>query len=102
MNMNYNKKNKKSKNLKKKNNLEEKSTITFLPIIEKPTDYEPDIFKACKEGKLTSVQWLLEKENEDKIKKIDSNNTPIHIASQNGHLSIVQYLIEKQNVDKDI
>ena len=31
--------------------------IDFQPIKEKPTDYESDIFKACEEGKLTSVQW---------------------------------------------
>ena len=79
--------------------------------IEKPTDYESDIFKACKEGKLTSVQWLFEKENEDKNKKADVNNyelgvfkgdTPIHIAVKNAYLPIVKYLIEKQDVDKDI
>ena len=67
-----------------------------------PKDFEPDIFKACEEGKLTSAKWLIEKENEDKNKKDDDENTPIHIVSQNGHLSIVQYFIEKQNVDKDI
>ena len=27
--------------------------------------FESYIFKACKEGKLTSVQWLIEKENVD-------------------------------------
>ena len=79
----------------------------FPPITEKPTDYEPDIFKACKEGKLTSIQWLIEKENEDKNKKVEEDedkieDTPIHIASKFGHLRIVQYLIEKQNVDIDI
>ena len=41
----------------------------FLPIKEKPKDYEKDIFKACEEGKLTSVQWLIEQENVDKYKK---------------------------------
>ena len=86
----------------------------FYPITEKPKDFEPNIFKACKEGKLTSVQWLIEKENIDKNKRVENeeyyeilrgdsvNNTPIHIASINGHLLIVQYLVEKQNVDSDI
>ena len=86
-------------------------TYEFPPITEKPEDYESDIFKACKEGKLASVQWLIEKEKEDKNKRVEQNNnildiykgyTPIHIASKNGYLSIVQYLIEKQNVDKVI
>ena len=83
----------------------------FPSITEKPIDYEPNIFKACKVGKITSVQWLIEIEKEDKNKKEEKDNyelqfyqgyTPIHIASENGHLSIVEYLIEKQNIDKDI
>ena len=77
----------------------------------KPKDLEPDIFKACKEGKLTSVEWLIEKENVDKNIKVDKSDyknsiwkddTPIHIASKNGHFPIVQYLIENQNVDIEI
>ena len=87
------------------------TTIYFEPISEKPADFESDIFKACRYGKLTSVQWLIEKENVDKNKRLEkydyyhhlySNDAPIHIASKYGHLPIVQYLIEKQNVDKDI
>ena len=79
--------------------------------LEKPKDYESNIFIACKKGKLTSVQWLIEKKHVDKNKRVVErdnyyefyvDNTPIHIASKNGHLPIVQYLIEKQNVDIDI
>ena len=90
--------------------LKQKIYKGFSPITEKPNDYEPDIFKACKEGKLTSVQWLIEKENKDAYKMVETSNhalkfykddTPIHIASQNDHLPIVQYLIEKPNVYKD-
>ena len=96
---------------KLKQKINEEISNKFPPITEKPKDYEPDIFKACKEGKLTSVQWLIEKENEDKNKKVEKTDpslkffegdTPIHIASINNHLKIVQYLIEKQNVDKNI
>ena len=47
----------------------QQSKSNFEQIEEKPKDYEPNIFKACKEGKLTSVQWLIEKENVDKNKK---------------------------------
>ena len=36
---------------------------------EKPKDLESNIFKACKEGKLTSVQWLIEKNILIKTKK---------------------------------
>ena len=82
-----------------------------LKAYEKPNDLELDIFKACKEGKLSSVKWLIEYDNVDKTKSVRKNNyklqffegdTPIHIASKNGHLPIVQYLIEDQKVDKDI
>ena len=74
---------------------------------------ELDIFMACKEGNLKSVQLLIEKGLVDKnitVKKKEQNydlkfyeeDTPIHIASKYGHLPIVEYLIEKQNVDIDI
>ena len=96
---------------KLKQEINDNFDFVFHPTSEKPKDYEPDIFKACKEGKMPSVYWLIEKEKEDQNKKVEEehrllniykNDTPIHIASQNGHLLIVQYLIEKQNVDKDI
>ena len=81
----------------------------FPPITEKPVDYEPDIFIACEQGKLSSVQWLIEKENEDKNKIAPyislayfPGDTPLHITTQCGHLPIVQYLIEIQNVDIEI
>ena len=79
--------------------------------LELKYEYEADIFKACKEGKLTSVQWLIEKEHIDKNKRVEKTDnklntrvydTPIHIASKNDHLQIVQYLIEKQDVDINI
>ena len=100
----------KEKEIEKLKSLQEQEFLIDYPTItERPKNYEPNIFKACKEGKLTSVQWLIEKEYEDKSKRVEKFNqefyeddTPIHIASQNGHLQIVQYLIEEQNVDKDI
>ena len=79
-------------------------------ILEKPKDFEPDIFKACKFGKLSSVQWLIEKEHIDKNKKVDRtdfsndfyrDDTAIHISCSNGNLPIVEYLIGKQKVDID-
>ena len=78
------------------------TNINFPLITEKPTDYEPDVFQACKEGKVTSVQWLIEKENINKNNTDYKDDPPIHVASEYGHLPIVQYLIEKQKVDKDI
>ena len=74
-------------------------------------DETSDIYKACQEGKLRTVQYLIEKENVDQNTRVEYNDyelgiwngeTPIHIASKNGHLPIVKYLIEQQNVDIDI
>ena len=87
-----------------------RNLIKFPHLLEKPKDYESDIFKACEEGKLSSVQWLIEIEKVDKNKIKNNglylifgrNDSPIHIASKHGHLPIVQYLIEKQNVDINI
>ena len=95
--------------LKNELNKNQLNLNTFSPITEKPVDYESDIFKACKEGKLSSVQWLIEKENIDKNKRVGyheigmfAHNSPIHIASRFGQLPIVQYLIEAQQVDIEI
>ena len=83
----------------------------IIELASKPQDFESNIFEACRDGKLTSVQWLIEKEHVDKNKRVEFqifeqgfliNDTPIHIATKFGHLPIVQYLIEEQNVDIDI
>ena len=76
--------------------------IDFPPITAKPADYEPDIFKACKEGNLPSVQYLLEVEKTDKLQKNEEGDSILNVAAKNGSLTIVQYLIENQKIDKDI
>ena len=74
-------------------------SIEFPPIEEKPDDYEPDVFKACEKGKLSSVQWIFERAFKNKYLDIESyGNHPIHFATMNGHLSIIQYLIEVQHI----
>lgn len=75
--------------------------LIYLPEVnEKPTDFESNICKACSEGKLSSVQYLIEQEYIDKNLR-ESGLTPLHYACSNGHLSIVRYLIEIQHVDKE-
>ena len=71
--------------------------------------FEPDIFKACKNGKLASVKWLIEKENVDKNSEVspdnyfhyldEEGNMPIHYATMSENLNVVQYLVEQQNVN---
>ena len=67
----------------------------FPPISEKPKDYVNDIFQAVTKGKLTSVQWLIEKENVNKNKKDELIRTPLHWACKKGYFPIVKYLISK-------
>ena len=78
----------------------------FAPVIEKPVDFEPDLYKACNNGKLSSVQYLMQKDPSLALKKIKDayypNDLAIHVAARAGHLFIVEFLIEKMKVDVDI
>ena len=75
--------------------------IIFPPVTEKPLDFEKSLHKAAKFGKLTSVQYLLEKNIVDKEQRNKEGNSPLHIAALEGHLPIVKYLIEVQKCDKE-
>ena len=68
-------------------------------LIIKPRDYEPDIFKACKKGNLSSVRYLIERSKVQKNIKNKNGNQLIHNAAFYGHLDIVKYLIEEQDID---
>ena len=94
------KKRKQIHKLKKK--LSQREIVKFPKIKEKPKDFEPDIFVACKEGKLQSLQWLLEKESGDRYGKDSNGDTPLHIACQFGQFMIVQYLMEVHYVDANV
>ena len=71
----------------------------FPPVTSKPKDYEPDLTKAVAEGKLSSVQYAIEKKGVDKEAKYLFGQTLLHIACKYGKLNIVMYLIEQQNAD---
>jgi len=68
----------------------------------KAPDFTGDIFEAAKDGKLTSVIYLLA--NGSQIQAKDPSNSdwhyigfsPLHYASQKGHLSIVEYLVNQK------
>jgi len=68
----------------------------------KAPDFTGDIFEAAKDGKLTSVIYLLA--NGTQIQAKDSSNdewhyigfSPLHYASQKGHISIVEYLVNQK------
>ena len=86
------------------NKKKKKSKPLFEPITKKPEDFEPDIFIAAKQRKLSSIQYLIEKEGIDVNKKAEKDygdraifkgDSPLHVACSKGHLPIVQYCIEK-------
>ena len=72
------------------------------PIEEKPDDYEPDIFKAIQQGKLSSVQYLIEKEGVSTLTKNHVNDSLLHIAAQYNEIIIAKYLIINQKLSPDI
>ena len=72
-----------------------KETKTYFPpVTEKPSDFESNICEAAKEGKLTSVQYLVEQCHANVETKSNNGRTPINYASLNGHLEVVKYLYE--------
>ena len=73
----------------------------YIPVTERPENYEPDIFKATKEGKLSSVQYLIEQKGVNQLIRNKDGWTLLHNACFYGHLSIVKYLIEEHCVDEE-
>ena len=66
----------------------------FPPVTKSPYDFESNIFKAVEQGKLTSVQYLVEQLHANVETKDKDRRTLINIASEKGHLEVVKYLYE--------
>ena len=73
----------------------------FTPVTEEPVNYEPNLLKATKEGKLTSVQYLIEQRGMKTTARNEDGWTLLHYACFYGHLPIVQYLIEVHCADEE-
>ena len=56
---------------------------------------------ACRDGMLSIVRYLIEKEHYDPNIKGFQGNSPLYYACTRGHLDIVKYLIETANADKE-
>ena len=67
----------------------------FVRVTEKPVDFESNFHNAARDGKLTSVQYLVEQCHSNVEAKDSSGWTPIIWASYNGHLEVVKYLYEE-------
>ena len=86
--------------LKKENGkLQKETKAYFPPVTEKPSGFESDICEAAYQGKLTSVQYLVEKCHADVEAKDEWENTPINLASLTGRLEVVKYLYETCHAD---
>ena len=76
--------------------------VSFKKDMEEPLDYEPNIIEAAIEGKLTSVQYLIDHEGIDPNFQSSYGYTPLHYACQEGHLDIVMYLVGEKHADVNL
>ena len=68
----------------------------------RPTDFVNNLFEAAKDGKLSSVIYLIS--NGTNVNSKDpsndgwhyTNSIALHYAARNGHLSIVEYLVNQK------
>ena len=73
---------------------------TYFPsVTEKPSDFESDICKAAKEGKLASIRYLVEQRHANVEVKDKYGCTPINYASASGSIDIIKYLYETCHED---
>jgi ankyrin repeat protein len=79
--------------------LKKKKETNFKPVTKKPFFFESDIYKAVAEGKLTSVQYLIEQSHVNVEAKDKNGRTPLHIASEKGQIEVVKYLIEQSHAN---
>ena len=79
-----------------------KASGGFTPLTEKPKDFEQDIFMATDQGKLTSVQYLIETKGVDPESKDIFGRTPLHIACESSNnFNIIFYLLNFRKVSHD-
>ena len=78
----------------KQQNEKLKKTTMFPPVTEEPYDFERSLVKAAEKGKLSSVQYLVEKYHISVETSNYRNQTPIGIAAEKGNLFMIKYLYE--------
>ena len=82
--------------------LKQQVFIKFPPVNQEPEDYEPSIFAATENGKLTTIQYIIEHDHFP-VNQIGPNgDSLLHIACFKGYLPIIIYLIEQQKADIEL
>jgi len=66
-----------------------------------PTDFVNNLFEASKDGKLSSVIYLVSNGTNVNSKDYYCNKTPLYYAADNGHLSVVEYLLHQGSDFRD-
>ena len=69
------------------NNEKKKRVIT-----DTPNDFVPSILEAARNGKLTSIQYLIEHSRVDPTKGNNGGRNPLHFAAENGHIPVVKFI----------
>ena len=84
------------KQLSKSFNLTQQEFV-FVPVIDKPIDYEPDIFTAILKRKMESVQYSVEVDKIDPAAIWDKRfrMSPLHFACKTGDIYMAQYFIKR-------
>lgn len=70
--------------------LSEKVSKDNIPI---PLDYEPNIYRACKNGNIESVKYLIYK-GTDPERRDDDGNTPLIFATVNNQTDVMDFLLK--------
>ena len=78
-----------AKSLQEENNL-----LKGISSNDDSNELEMDIFKAAKEGKIKSIEALINDYNADINAKNSDEDTPLHLAAFYNHIDIVEFLCE--------
>lgn len=76
--------------------------LKFEPVTTKPVSFISNIHEAARQGRIESIQYLIEQEHENPNKKGNNGLTPLHKAALNGQLKVIRYLIEKCHCHADV
>ena len=66
-----------------------------VPVVEKPDNFEPDLFKSIEKNNVESVKYILSQEQKPNLEnKNNSGDTPLIVAAGKGNVEICRILLE--------